>query len=321
MAEIRIGVVALRIDVVPIDVQDDVLRLDHLITLIGPGRDIDDDDPTRRARQLEAREIRRVLGLLPEEMEITQALVSAFLVRLEDVLDCERGLGNAGAPILRPQNACHFRIIDHRFAPTHALDFRTGFERDHIDGSELALAHGILSEFSSTVLEFAFAPPQDLQRTAGRRNMAERSGLEILPKLGVGDGNQRQVALIIDPRDLADIPLAAATFLQANESAVVHFVSGRQNLTFPNNGAGLLRLAGALAPGLIVIILLAGDLDGDDRFFPFGIRAWLVRGGLNATSESDHRKEENRKGIFEESKRHSRDHRKKDQKVRLRDTW
>src|SRR2546423_6020190 len=164
------------------DVENDVLGPDYLVALVGALRHIDDDDAAWRAGQLKAGEVGGILRLLPEKVEKAHAVITAFLVRLENIFDLQSRVRDAGASILRPKDAGDFRIKDHRLTPTHALDFRAGFEREDVHGRELTLADGVLGKLGGAVLKFSFTPAQDLERPTGGRNMAERSGLELFPE-------------------------------------------------------------------------------------------------------------------------------------------
>src|SRR6185369_14434217 len=102
--------------------------------------------------------------------------------------------------------------------------------------------------------------------------MAERRRLQILPELGISDADQRKIGLVINPGNFSDEPLAAATLLQANECAIEQLIGGGQDLTVAYHRAGFVGFAGAFAPGLIVVVLLASNFNVDDGTLPRGQR-------------------------------------------------
>src|SRR5436190_6660625 len=129
-----------------------------------------------------------------------------------------------------------------------------------------------------TILKVALAPAQNLERTAGRNAAAERGWLEVTPEIGFRRGNEGEVGVVINPGDFADAPFAPAELLQPDECVVEHVVGGGQNLMLANNGADLLHAPHLLAPRLVIVVLLAGNLDSDDGVFPGRGRA--IPGGF-----------------------------------------
>src|SRR5262245_22104176 len=103
---------------------------------------INHDHTAGVAGKLEFAERGGILGRLPKEMEKAETMVSAFPFGLENRRDARRRHDNACAAVLRPDEADDGGIDDDRLTPADALDFRTGFECDDINGTQLSLAHG-----------------------------------------------------------------------------------------------------------------------------------------------------------------------------------
>ena len=72
-----------------------------------------------------------------------------------------------------------------------------------------------------------------------------------------------------------DPPPAPATFLNTNERAIIHFVGGGEELFVSQYSANFLEAFRALAPRLVVVVLVAGDFDVYNGAFPDGRRAAL----------------------------------------------
>src|ERR1051325_2773130 len=112
-----------------------------------------------------------------------------------------------------------------------------------------------LIEFSATILEFSLTPANDL--VAFRLgSAAEAYRLEGAPKILIRHSDQREIGVIVEPRDLSNPPTAASAFLQQYESSIEEFVRSGQDLLVTDNGADFLKSAHSFAPGLIVIVLL-----------------------------------------------------------------
>src|SRR5258706_16237543 len=98
--------------------------------------------------------------------------------------------------------------------------------------------------------------------------MAERRRLEVLPELGIRYGDEREIRLVIDPRNIPNPPPATAALLQTDQRSIENLVGRGENLLFANDRAGFLCFPRAFAPGLVVVVLLARNFYRHAGMFP-----------------------------------------------------
>jgi hypothetical protein len=97
---------------------------------------------------------------------------------------------------------------------------------------------------------------------------SEADRLESIPENVLGYRNQRDIRQVIRPDQLTGPPLAAATFLHPNEGEILEVAGGGQDLAFGEDDPDLADRLGLAGPGLEMIVLLAGDFEGNHGGLP-----------------------------------------------------